>query len=143
MSINTDPSVVISPPTETEHKSIELTIAPTAQLAPEDHSQLKNPPELGMQVPVESGRNPSVVIPPFAETEHKSTEPTIAPTAQLAPEDHSQFKNPPELEMLVPVEMGLDSSSLIPPSTGTEHESTEPTIASKSQLATAIRVSSQ
>ncbi len=78
------PSVVIPPPTEIKHKSIEPTIAPTAQLAPEDHSQLKHPPELGMLVPVEPGLDPSVVILPSTETEHKSTEPTLAPAAQLA-----------------------------------------------------------
>jgi hypothetical protein len=51
---------------------------------PEDHLQLKNPPECEMLVPVEPGLDPSVVIPPFKETKHKSTEPTIAPAAQLA-----------------------------------------------------------
>ena len=51
---------------------------------PEDHSQLKDPPECGMLVPVEPGLDPSVVIPPSTETEHKSTEPTIAHAAQLA-----------------------------------------------------------
>ncbi len=40
------------------------TIAPTA---PEDDSQLKSPPELGMQVPVEPSKNPSVVIPPLPQ----------------------------------------------------------------------------
>jgi hypothetical protein len=38
---------------------------------PEDHSQLKDPPECGMLVPVEPGLDPSVVIPPSTETEHK------------------------------------------------------------------------
>jgi hypothetical protein len=36
------------------------------------------------------------------------------------------------------VEPGLDPSVVIPPSTGTELESTKPTIASESQLATAV-----
>jgi hypothetical protein len=40
--------------------------------------------------------------------------------------------------MQVPVEPGLDPSSVIPLSTETEHESTEPTIATESQLATAV-----
>ena len=40
--------------------------------------------------------------------------------------------------MQVPVEQGLDPSVVIPPSTETEHERTEPTIASESQLATAV-----
>ena len=70
-----------------------------------------------MLVPVDTGLDPSVVIPPSTETEHNSTEPTIAPEAQLAPEDHTQLKNPPELEIQVPVEPGLDSSCVIPPST--------------------------
>jgi hypothetical protein len=63
--------------------------------------QLKNPPECEMLVPVEPVLDPSVVIPPSTETEHKSTEPPIAPAAQLAPEDHNQLKNPTELEMQV------------------------------------------
>ena len=37
-----------------------------------------------MLVPVEPGLDPSVAIPPSTETEHKSTEPPIAPAAQLA-----------------------------------------------------------
>ncbi len=37
-----------------------------------------------MLVPVELGLDPYVVILPSTETEHKSTEPTIAPAAQLA-----------------------------------------------------------
>ena len=79
------------------------------------------------------------LIPPSTETEHKGTEPTIAPAAQLAPEDHSQLKRPPELGMLLPVvPAGLDPAVVIPLSTETEHESTEPTIASESQLATAV-----
>ena len=82
--------------------------------------------------------DPSVATPPSTETEHKSTEPTIAPAAQLAPEDYSQVKHAPELGMLVPVEPDSDPSVVIPPSTGTEHKSTEPTIASESQLATAV-----
>ncbi len=51
---------------------------------PEDRLQLKNPPECEMPVPVETGLDPSVVIPPSTETEQKSTEPTIAHAAQLA-----------------------------------------------------------
>ena len=51
---------------------------------PEDHSQLKHPPELGMQVPVEPGKNPSVVIPPSTKTEHESKDPTNASESQLA-----------------------------------------------------------
>jgi hypothetical protein len=51
---------------------------------PEDHSQLKDPLECGMLVPVEPGLDPSVVIPLSTETEQKSTEPTIAHAAQLA-----------------------------------------------------------
>ena len=51
---------------------------------PEYHSQLKNPPECGMLVPVELGLDPYVVILPSTETEHKSTEPTIAHAAKLA-----------------------------------------------------------
>jgi hypothetical protein len=104
---------------------------------PEDRLQLKDPPEWGMKVPVEQGLDPSVVIPPSTETEHKSTEPPIAPAAQLAPEDHNQLKNPQELEMQKPMEPGLDPSSVIPPTIGTERVSTEPTIALESQLATA------
>ena len=67
-----------------------------------------------MLVPVEPGLDPSVVIPPFKKTKHKSTEPTIAPASQLAPEDHSQLNNPPDLGMQVPVEPGLDPSFVIP-----------------------------
>ena len=52
--------------------------------SPEDHSQLKDPPECGMLVPVEPDLDPSVVIPPSTETEQKKTEPTIACAAQLA-----------------------------------------------------------
>ena len=37
-----------------------------------------------MQVPVEPELDPSVVIPPSTETEHKSTDPTIASESQLA-----------------------------------------------------------
>ena len=59
---------------------------------PEDHLQLKHAPEGEMLVLVEPGLDPSVVIPPSVETEHKSIEPIIAPVAQLAPEDHSQLK---------------------------------------------------
>ena len=66
---------------------------------------------------METGLDPSVVIPSSTETEHKSTEPAIAPAAQLAPEDHYQLKNPPRLEMQVPVEPGLDPSSVFPLST--------------------------
>ncbi len=77
-----DPSVVIPPSTETEHKSIEPTIAPTAQLAPDNHSQLKHPPELGMQVPVDPGKNHYVVILPSTETDHESKDPTIASESQ-------------------------------------------------------------
>ena len=51
---------------------------------PEDHSQLKDPPESGMLVPLHPGLDPSVVIPHSTETEHKSKEPTIAHAAQLA-----------------------------------------------------------
>ena len=91
-----------------------------------------------MLVPVETGLDPSVVIPPSTETENKSTEPTITPAAQLAPEDHYQLKTPPELEMQVPVETRLDPSVVIPPSTETDHESKGPTIASESQLSTAV-----
>ena len=40
--------------------------------------------------------------------------------------------------MQVPVESDLYHSVVIPPSTETEHVCTEPTIASKSQLATAV-----
>jgi hypothetical protein len=40
--------------------------------------------------------------------------------------------------MIVPVELGLDPSAVIPPSTETEHKSTEPTIAHAAQLASAI-----
>jgi hypothetical protein len=40
--------------------------------------------------------------------------------------------------MIVPVEPGLDPSAVIPPSTETEHKSTEPTIAHAAQLASAI-----
>ena len=40
--------------------------------------------------------------------------------------------------MLVPVKTGLDPSVVISPSTGTELESTKPTPASESQLATAV-----
>ena len=105
---------------------------------PEDHLQLKHPKECEMLVPVEPGSDPSVAIPPSKETEHKSTESPIAPTAQLAPEDHSHFKNLPELGMQVPVEPGLNPSDVIPPSTETEHESTDPTIAPESQLANAV-----
>ncbi len=79
-----------------------------------------------------------VVIPPSTETKHKNRVPIITLAAQSAPEDHSQLKNPPELEMHVPVEPGVDPSSVIPHSTGTEHESTKPTIASESQLAFAV-----
>ena len=82
-----------------------------------------------MLVPVEPDLDPSVVITSSTETEHKSTEPTIAPAAQFALEDHSQLKHHPKLEMLVPVEPGLDPSVVILPSTETEHKSTEPTIA--------------
>ena len=77
-----------------------------------------------MLVPVETGLDTSVVIHPSTDTEHKNTGPIIAPAAQLAPEDHSQLKKPPELEMQVPVEPGLDPSSVSPPSTETKHEST-------------------
>jgi hypothetical protein len=105
---------------------------------PDDCLQLKNPPEWEMLVPVKTGLGTSVVIPPSTETEHKNRVPIITPAAQSAPEDHSQLKNPPELEMHVPVEPGVDPSSVIPPSTGTEHESTKPTIASESQLAFAV-----
>lgn len=91
-----------------------------------------------MQVPVELGLDPSVVIPPSTDTEHESTEPTIAPKAQLAPEDRSHLKNPPEWGMQVPVEPGLDPSLVILSSTETEHDIIEPTIASESQLATAF-----
>jgi hypothetical protein len=41
-------------------------------------------------VPVETGVDPSVVILTSTETEHKSTEPTIDPAAQLSPDDYSQ-----------------------------------------------------
>ena len=56
---------------------------------PEDHLQLKHPPECEMLVPVDPGLDPFVAIPPSTETEHKSTESPIAPTAQLAAEDNS------------------------------------------------------
>ena len=51
---------------------------------PEDHSQVKHPPAERMLLPVVPGLDLAVVIPPFTETEHKSTEPPIAPVAQLA-----------------------------------------------------------
>ncbi len=51
---------------------------------PEDCLQLKKTPECEILVPVETGLDPAVVIPPSTETEHKSTEPIIAPAAQLA-----------------------------------------------------------
>ncbi len=51
----------------------------------EDPPQLKNPPELGMLLPVvPAGLDPAVVILPSTETDHESTEPTIAPESQLA-----------------------------------------------------------
>ena len=40
--------------------------------------------------------------------------------------------------MIVTVEPGLDPSAVIPPSTEPEHESTELTIASEAQVATAV-----
>ena len=46
---------------------------------PEDHLQLKNPPECEILVPVKPGINPSVVIPPSTETKHKITEPPLLP----------------------------------------------------------------
>ena len=58
---------------------------------PEDHSQLKDPPECGMLVPVEPCLDPSVVIPPSTETEHKSAEPTIGHAAQLASAIFSKY----------------------------------------------------
>ena len=45
----------------------------------EDHSQLKHAPEDEMLVLVEPGLNPSVVITPSTETEHKSIEPPLLP----------------------------------------------------------------
>jgi hypothetical protein len=41
---------------------------------PEDHSQLKDPSECRMLVPVEPGLDPSVVISPSKEIERKSTD---------------------------------------------------------------------
>ena len=59
---------------------------------PEDRLQLKNPPEWEMLVPVKTGLDTSVVIPPSTDTEHKNRVPIITPAAQSAPEDHSQLK---------------------------------------------------
>ena len=101
---------------EEEHKK-----AKKDSIITEDPPQLKNSPELGMLLPVEPGLDPSVVIPPPTQTEHKSIKPTIAPTEQLAPEDHSQLKHPPELGMKVPVEPGRNPSVVIPPSTETKY----------------------
>ena len=51
---------------------------------PEDCSQGKHPPPEGMLLPVVLGLDPAGVIPPSTEIEQNITEPTIAPTAQLA-----------------------------------------------------------
>ena len=56
----------------------------------------------------------------------------------MTPENHFQVKHPPEERMLLPVVPGLDPAVVIPPSTETEQESTEPTIAPAAQLATAV-----
>jgi hypothetical protein len=84
------PKVVLNrAPPGTEKKRMAKTDKKTKKTQkskknPEDHSQLKSPPELEMQVPVEPGRNPSVVIPPSTETELESADPTIASESQLA-----------------------------------------------------------
>ena len=51
-------------------------------------------------------------------------------------EDPPQLKNPPELGMLLLA--GLDPAVIIPPSSETKNKSTKPTIASESQLASAV-----
>ena len=54
-------------------------------------------------------------------------------------EDPPQLKNPPKSGMLLQVlPVGLDPVVVIPPSTETEHESTETTITPESQLAIAV-----
>ena len=63
----------------------------------EDPPQRKNPPVLGMLLPVVPACvDPVVVIPPSTKTEHESTEPTIAPESQLSTsvpsKDHSPKK---------------------------------------------------
>ena len=49
---------------------------------PVEPSQLKSPPELGMQVLVKPSKNPSVVILPCTETDHENKNPTIASKSQ-------------------------------------------------------------